>query len=171
MEVKLTTDWILLLCDEVYTSNGKGCIVLYDYGFQYHLAEFALKTLNVEYECEELYDESDEDFKNPSYYFTIENIDDIKESSPELYLKFQEHIQYKINQQKEDLIKRTIVLNFLDTPKTQTQILKRLDIEFYKKQEDYDALKRWIKARTDSLIGDLLREGLIKKKGNKYSLT
>ena len=171
MEVKLTADWILLHNSEVYTTDGKGCIVLYDGGFQYDLTELALKTLGVEYECEELYDESDEDFKNPSYYFTIENIEDIKDSCPELYLKFQEHIQYKIKQQKDDLIKRIIVLNFLDTPKTLSQIHKQLDNEFYKKQEDYDALKRWIKAHTDSLIGDLLRDDSIRKTSNKYTLT
>ena len=170
MEIKLTSDWILLHNSEVYTTDGKGCIVLYDGGFQYDLTELALKTLGVEYECEELYDESDEDFKNPSYYFTIENIEDIKDSCPELYLEFQKNIQYSLKQKKDDDTKRFIVLSFLDNPKTHSQIHKHLDNEFYQKQEDYDALKRWIKAHTDSLIGDLLREGLIKKKGNKYSL-
>jgi len=170
MEVKLTADWILLHNNEVYTTNGKGCIVLYDFGFQYYLTELALETLDVEYECEELFDESDEDFKNPIYYFTIENIEDIKDSCPKLYLEFQKNIQYRLKQKKDDDAKRSIVLNFLDNPKTHCQIHKHLDNEFYKKQDDYDALKRWIKTHSDSLIGDLLREDLIKKTHNKYSL-
>ena len=79
MEIKLTADWIFLHNSEVFiSSEGEGCFRIFDGGFQYHLIELALKTLNVNYECDELFDKDDEDQEKPSYYYTFENIEDIK---------------------------------------------------------------------------------------------
>lgn len=171
MEIKLTADWIFLHNSELFiSSEGEACFRIFDGGFQYHLIELALKTLNVKYECEELFDEEDEDQEKPTYYYTIDNIEDIKDTCPELYKEFQKCIQEKIKWKDDNNKKRNIVITFLDTPKTQSQIHKHLETEFYKKEDDYEKMKSWLKNHTDSLIKDLLRSDLISKKSNKYTL-
>jgi len=170
MEIKLTADWIILHNSEVFAYYGKGCFRILNNDFQYHLIELALKTLNVQYECEEHYDESDEDFKEISYYYSFENIEDIKDSCPELYKKFQEQIKTEIEWEKEWKNKQDIILKFLDVPKTQNQIHKYLEDEIYKYDVDYETTKKWPKNYTDFLIKDLLCCDLIKKETNKYSL-
>ncbi len=170
MEIKLTADWILSLSDEIFFRDGKGCLVIYDFGFQLHIIEYTLKTLAVKYECEDVYNESDVELKDPSWFITLENIDDIKESCPELYNKFQKSIQDEIKSNEVYIIKRDIVIEFLDTPKTQSQIHKHLKTEFYKKQDDYVSMKGWIKKHTEWFIDRLLKEDVIRKKSKKYVL-
>lgn len=170
MEIKLTADWIFLHNSEVFVSEGKGCFRIFESGFEYHLIELALKTLNVQYECDELFDDDDENFERPSYYYTFDNIEDIKDTCPELYTEFQKQIKEKNAWAEEWKKKQDIILNYLDTPKTQSQIHKNLETEFYKKEEDYEKMKSWLKNHTDSLIKDLLRSDLISKKSNKYTL-
>lgn len=49
MEIKLTADWILSLCDEISYQKDKGCLVIYDFGFQLHLIKYTLNSMNVKY--------------------------------------------------------------------------------------------------------------------------
>jgi len=67
----------LSLSDEISYQNGKGCLVIYDFGFQLHLIEHALNTLAVKYECDDVYEKSDVKFKNQLWQITLENIEDI----------------------------------------------------------------------------------------------
>ena len=170
MEIKLTADWILSLCDEISFQKGKGCLVIYDFGFQFHLIEFTLNSMNVKYECVDAYDESDVECKKPFWFITLENIEDIKESCPELYNQFQKSIQDEIKSNEVFIIKRDIVVEFLDTPKSQSQIHKHLKTEFYKKQDDYISIKSSIKKHTEWFIDRLLKEDVIRKKSKKYVL-
>lgn len=90
MEIKLTTDWIIMHNSEIFiNTEGKACFRIFDNEFQYHLIELALKTMKVNYKCDELFEENDINYDNPSYFFTFENVDDIKNSCPELFNEYQ----------------------------------------------------------------------------------
>ena len=89
MEVKLTTDWILMSGTETYCQDGQCYIKAYDADFNFYLMELALKTMNVKYKCEEYFDKNDKNWERPWFEYSFNNIEDIKESCPELYAEFQ----------------------------------------------------------------------------------
>jgi hypothetical protein len=167
MEIKLTTDWIFLHNSEVFCYEGKCYFKIYNDDFQYYLTELALKTLNVKYECEELFDESDADYEHPFYHYSFENIEDIKDTCPELYREFQNSLNAHELWQDGINKKNKIILNFLETPKTLNQIHTNLDNEFYKKEPFHEIQKSNLK-HTEYLVDDLLERGLIRESKNKY---
>ena len=126
MEVKLTTDWILMHNSEIYCVDGKCSIKINDGDFQYYLTELAMKTLNVPYDCQEYYNEDDENWENPWYEFSFEDIEDIKETCPELYAEFQKQTNNHNQWKSEIARKQNLIIQFLSIPKTGTQIHKHL---------------------------------------------
>jgi len=170
MEVKLTTDWILLLDSEIFCDNGKCYIKITDDGnLYYHLTELALKTLNVKYTSEELYEQDDEDFENPFYLISFDNIEDIKDSSPELYAEFQRNIKENAAWEERINKKLRILLDFLDSPKTLHQLHKHIENEFYKKEDDYEQSKKSLEIHTRYLVDELVKKDLVRKANNKYT--
>ena len=87
-----------------------------------------------------------------------------------LYGEFQKRIQENIKLKEDNNTKRNIVVKFLDKPKTISQIHQHLETEFYKKEDNYETMKRWLDGQTESLINNLLRDDLITKESNKYTL-
>jgi hypothetical protein len=125
--------------------------------------------LNVKYEIDEVYSESDEDYKDPSYRFSFENIEDIKDTCPELYLEFQKCIERDNNWKEETNNKQNIILQFIETPKTLNQIQTHIENEVYRKTEiDYETRRNSLKTHTNYLIDDLLERDLIKKTNKKF---
>ena len=168
MEIKLTTDWIFLHNSEVFCYDGKCYIKIYNVDFQYYLTELALKTLNVKYECEELFNESDGDYEHPFYHYSFENIEDIKDTCPELYSEFQKNLKaHNLWQQSIDN-KLSIILKFLDTPKTLNQIHAHLENEESKKEPNNETRKSSHKSHTEYLVGVLIEKDLISERNNKY---
>jgi hypothetical protein len=168
MEIKLTADWIFLHNSEVFCYEGKCYFKIYDDDFQYYLTELALKTLNVKYECEELYNNSDVDYEHPFYHYSFENIEDIKDTCPELYSEFQKSLkEYNLKLEVTNN-KINFILKLLETPKTLNQINTQLDNEFYKKEPYYEALKKSNIKHTEYLVDDLLERDLIRERNKKY---
>ena len=168
MEIKLTTDWILMYNSEIDTINGVCFLTIYG-ELHHHLVELALKTMNVNYEYEEVFDDGDETWENPHYRYSFENIEDIKESCTELYDEFQRSILNEIAWEKEINRKQSIILSFLDTPKTLRQIHAYVKTEFYKTEEkDYITLIKFLKTHTNYLIDDLIENDLIRKNKNQF---
>ena len=167
MEIKLTTDWIFLHNSEIFCHDGKCYCKMYDDDYQYYLTKLALKTLNVKYECEELFDESDVDFEHPFYHYSFENIEDIKETCPELYSEFQKSLKAHNLWQEGINTKINLILKFLESPKTLKQIHTNLENEFYKKEPDYTIHNSNLK-HTEYLVDDLLERDLIREINNKY---
>jgi hypothetical protein len=168
MEIKLTADWIFLHNSEIYCRDDKPYFKLNDNQFEYYLTELALKTLNVGYECEVLYEDDDEDFENPAYHYSFENIEDIKETCPDLYSEFKKCIESERKWKEEIRNKQNIILIFLDTPKTLHQIHRHLENECYKYEEGYMGSKNSLKSHTKYLIEDLSEKSFIYSTGNKY---
>jgi hypothetical protein len=98
MEIKLTSDWIFLHNCEIHCLDGDCYITIFG-EFQNYLAELALKTMNVEYDYEELYGDGDVNFDDPYFRYSFNNIEDIKDTCPELYLEFQKSIQIESERQ------------------------------------------------------------------------
>lgn len=170
MEIKLTADWILLHNGDVCVMEGKGCFCVSDNSFVKNLIELSLKTLNVKYKCE-IEDSYYENEKQPPiYYYSLDNIDDIKETCPGLYAEFQKIIKFQTEWNEKWKKKLDIVLRFLDAPKTQKQIHNHLVIEVYKKDNDFDPKIKWFENHTGAIINDLLKNGLICKISKKYTL-
>ena len=169
MEIKLTTDWIFLHNSEVFCMDGKCYFKIYDNDFQYYLINLALKTLNVKYCCDELYDESDENFENPSYHYSFENIEDIKETCPALYAEFNKRLAESEIWEDEVKKRQDIILKFLDIPKTIVQIHKHLVNEVYRKDEGLKSKDQLHKMHTEYLIERLMGKDIIKTEKKKYS--
>ena len=169
MEIKLTTDWIFLHNSEVYCDEDDCYFITHGVDFQHYLVELALKTLNVNYTREELLGDGDEKWENISFRYSFENIEDIKETCPELYEEFQKSILKEMTWKVEISRKQSIILSFLETPKTLRQIQAHLKAEVYKKDEkNYKTRMKFLNTHTNYLIDDLLENDLIRKSNHKF---
>ncbi|MEI7526364.1 MAG: hypothetical protein WCJ95_18600 [Mariniphaga sp.] len=169
MEIKLTTDWIFLHNSEVYCDEDDCYFITHGVDFQHYLVELALKTLNVNYTREELLGDGDEKWENISFRYKFENVEDIKETCPELYEEFQKSILKDRTWEEEIKRKQSIILSFLDTPKTLQQIRAYIKTEIYKKEEkDYETRMKFLNKHTDYLVDDLLENDLVRKNNNKF---
>jgi hypothetical protein len=170
MEIKLTADWIIMHDSEIFIdAEGKGCFRMFDDGLHYHLIELALRTIHVIYECDELYDEDDKEYKNPTYYYTFENIEDLKSPCPELYAEYQRMINVKIKEAEEWKAKQDLILKFLDVPKTRNQIINHIEKEFYPKDDQNETSENFIKAHVGYLIDSLYKKDLIRFEKGKIA--
>ena len=171
MEIRLTADWIFLHNSEVHCNEDAECYVTLYEEFDYYLAELALKTMkNVNFSCEELYADTDVDFKKPFYRFYIIDIEEIRDSAPLLYSEFLKSIHEEGKRQQDIENKQNIILKFLYTPRTLNQIHNHLENEFYKKEEYYELNKSSLISHTDYTIHELIDVDLIKLENEKYSL-
>ena len=168
MEIKLTTDWILMYNREIETIDGVCYLIIYGNLHRY-LVELAFKSMNVDYEYEEIYDDGDETWENPHYRYSFGNLEDFKESCSDLYEEFQINILNEIAWKKEINRKQSIILSFLDTPKTLREIHAYVKTEFYKTGEkDHKTLMKFLKTHTIYLINDLIENDLIQKYKNHF---
>jgi hypothetical protein len=125
--------------------------------------DLALKTINVPYNCEEYYDKDDEDYENAWYEYSFNNIEDIKDSCPELYAEFQRLIEQDTLRQEQILKRENFVLEFLETPKTAKEIEKHLEENLYRyEEEDFENRKDSLKVHTKFLLDDLEEQDRIK---------
>jgi len=160
MEIKLTADWIFLHNTVVYSIDGECYIDIYEI-FQYYLFELALKTLDVNFNCEEIYSDSDVEYKHPFYRYSFKNTEDIKETCPQLYEEFQNEIQNERIRKKETQQKQDNILKFLEKPRSLIQIHNHLENVL----GDKYAIKH-----TEYFVEDMIVCGLVKFKNEKYSL-
>jgi len=93
MEIKLTSDWIFLHNSEIHCNEDAECYVTIYEEFEYYLVELALNTMNVKFECQELFAYTDIKYEKPFYRFLIFDIEEIKDSCPQLYCEFQNELQ------------------------------------------------------------------------------
>ncbi len=126
MEVKLTADWIFTHNSEVIYRDGKCCFRILEGEFLYYLVELALKTLNVKYECEELFEDDDLNYEHPMYFYSFENLEDIKETCPILHSELQKEVNRHNKWKSEIERKQNLIIEFLCTAKSVTQIHKHL---------------------------------------------
>lgn len=163
MEVKLTTDWILMHNSEVYCIDGECHIKINDGDFQYYLTELAMKTLNVPYECQEYYYEDDENWEHPWYQYSFENIEDIKEKCPELYAEFKSLIEQDNLRRQKILRRHNFIIDFLETPKTSKEIEEHMENNLYRtEEEDFENRKDSLKVHTKYLLDELIKKNQIK---------
>lgn len=180
IEIKLTTDWIFLHNGEVifYPNDFECCVNIYD-NYQYHLAELALKSMNVKYDCLELYLESDVDYEKPYHCFMFEDIEEIKESCPELYNEFQTQIQNHNKKEEAAEKKEDLILEFIETPRTFEEIHELLDKEYYQKEvysytgweNDFEKHNEFNLLCTKEFLNGLIDDGLVCLKAKKYAQT
>ncbi|MBW6533919.1 MAG: hypothetical protein K0B11_02825 [Mariniphaga sp.] len=115
------------------------------------MIELALKSLEVKYTCDESYDE----LKNPTYYFTFKNIEDIKFTSPELYAEYKRILEVKANEREDWKQKEEIILEFLESPKTKNQITNMIEKKFYPKKDQNASCKYYIESHVGCIIDSL----------------
>ena len=178
MKIELTADWVFLLNSEIYSDNDCACSVTIFNEFQNSLAELALKDMNVNYICDELYPDNDELMLNPYWEYTFFNHEEIKGFCPELYTAFEESIQFNFKKQQEAENKDDMILKFLEIPRTFEQIHNLLDKEYYQKEiysykgweKDFDKHNKFNMLCTEQLLSVFIDDGLIRLENKKYSL-
>jgi hypothetical protein len=159
MEVKLTADWILTTNTEIDLLDGRYCVICYNDSFQYFLIELAFKTLNIKYEVDESFEDSDENFEKPSYYWYIDNIEDIKSTCPNLYQVFQNVKKKRDDWQNEIKKREALIIDFLGIKKTVRQIQ-----EFLLSKNEYANNISHIEYLLERLEGD---GSIVKTKNSK----
>jgi len=168
MEIKLTTDWIFLHNSEVHCNEDAECYITLYEEFDYYLAELALLEMNINYFFEEVYADTDLDFKNPFYRYLFIDIEEIRDSAPLLYSEFLKSIHEEGKRQEETEHKKEIILKYLEIPRSLIQIHSHFEEEYFKNEKQNGS--GYLIIHTEYFVKYLIEEGLIKLENEKYSL-